>query len=298
MDNIAMDNKQSNGTGAGTGGPRSLASEKRSIFPAHRKRQPLSTMQSHIFAAIAEFIGTFMFLFLAYAGHLMAVSQASVKVNGGMDNQTVLIVGLAYAISLLVNVWAFYRISGGLFNPAVSLGLALTGHIGWVRAALLVPMQLLASMVAAAMARALIPVSIRQANTTLSGGTSVAQGLFLEMFFTAELVFVVLMLAQEKSRDTFMAPIGIGLAMLTCMIPGIFFTGGSLNPARSFGPAVAGRFFPGYHWIYWLGPLMGACLAAGYYHLVKFFRYEEVNPGQDNTRAPTPEPFHDPNNTV
>jgi len=70
------------------------------------------------------------------------------------------------------------------------------------------------------MARALIPVSIYHANTTLSGGTSVPQGLLLEMFFTAELVFVVLMLAQEKSRDTFIAPIGIGLAMLSCMIPG------------------------------------------------------------------------------
>lgn len=102
----------------------------------------------------------------------------------------------------------------------MSLGLALTGHIGWVRTALLIPTQLVASIVAAAMARALVPVPISQANTTLSGGTSVAQGLFLEMFFTAELVFVVLMLAQEKSRDTFMAPIGIGLAMLSCMIPG------------------------------------------------------------------------------
>lgn len=76
-------------------------------------------MQSHIIAAIAEFVGTFMFLFLAFAGHLMAISQAPVTVKGAMDNQTVIIIGLAYAISLLVNVWAFYRISGGLFNPAV-----------------------------------------------------------------------------------------------------------------------------------------------------------------------------------
>lgn len=163
------------------------------------------------------------------------------------------------------------------------------------------------------MARALIPVPITMANTTLSPGTTFVQGLFLEMFFTAELVFVVLMLAQEKSRDTFIAPVGIGLAMLSCMIPGksptrlhlcrlfpdnpstgIFFTGGSLNPARSFGPAVAGRSFPGYHWIYWLGPVMGACVAAGYYHFVKFFRYEEVNPGQDETRSNSPEPEHHP----
>jgi len=88
------------------------------IFPAHRKRTPLSTMQSHIVAAVAEFVGTFMFLFLAFAGHLMAVSREPTP--GTADNQTVLIIGLAYAISLLVNVWAFYRISGGLFNPAVS----------------------------------------------------------------------------------------------------------------------------------------------------------------------------------
>jgi aquaporin related protein len=110
-----MDHKRS----AGTDGQPSLASEKHGIFPAHRKRKPLSPMQSHIFAAVAEFIGTFMFLFLAFAGHLMAVSQAANPVHGAFDNQTVLIIGLAYAISLLVNVWAFYRISGGLFNPAV-----------------------------------------------------------------------------------------------------------------------------------------------------------------------------------
>lgn len=62
---------------------------------------------------------------------------------------------------------------------------------------------------------------------------------------------------------------------------GTFFTGGSLNPARSFGCAVAGRSFPGYHWIYWLGPALGALLAAGYYRFVKWIHYEEANPGQD-----------------
>jgi aquaporin related protein len=60
-----------------------------------------------------------MFLFLAYAGQLMAVSQQTTAAGGGKSDMTVLIIGLAYAISLLVNVWTFYRISGGLFNPAV-----------------------------------------------------------------------------------------------------------------------------------------------------------------------------------
>jgi aquaporin related protein len=54
------------------------------------------------------------------------------------------------------------------------------------------------------------------------------------------------------------------------------------QPARSFGPAVAGTSFPGYHWIYWIGPLLGAVLAAGYYRFVKYFNYEEANPGQDS----------------
>jgi aquaporin related protein len=67
------------------------------------------------------------------------------------------------------------------------------------------------------------------------------------------------------------------------MYTGVYFTGGSANPARSFGCAVASRQFPGYHWIYWLGPGMGACLAYGLFFFVKFIHYEEVNPGQDRS---------------
>lgn len=75
--------------------------------------------------------------------------------------------------------------------------------------------------------------------------------------------------------------------MLTKLIEkkGVYFTGGSLNPARSFGCAVAARSFPGYHWLYWLGPIFGAALAAGYFRFVKWAHYEEVNPGQDSTGA-------------
>lgn len=62
---------------------------------------------------------------------------------------------------------------------------------------------------------------------------------------------------------------------------GVYFTGGSLNPARSFGPCVVNRNFPGYHWIYWLGPFLGAAVAAGYYRFAKYLDYHEANPGQD-----------------
>lgn len=54
-----------------------------------------------------------------------------------------------------------------------------------------------------------------------------------------------------------------------------------MNPARSLGPDVINRTFPGYHWIYWVGPLLGSLLASAFYHLLCFVRWENINPGQD-----------------
>ena len=73
----------------------------------------------------------------------------------------------------------------------------------------------------------------------------------------------------------------------------MFWTGGSLNPARSFGPAVVVKSFPGYHWLYWLGPLTGSLLAAAIYKLIKSLEYESANPDPEqvvplpNTRQAT-----------
>lgn len=89
------------------------------------------------------------------------------------------------------------------------------------------------------------------------------------------------MFAAEKHKATFLAPVAIGLALFVCELPGVYFTGGSLNPARSLGPAVVVKSFPGYHWIYWLGPCFGALLAYAFYTLMKFGEYQTANPGQD-----------------
>jgi len=62
---------------------------------------------------------------------------------------------------------------------------------------------------------------------------------------------------------------------------GVYYTGGSLNPARSFGPCVVVRIFEDYHWIYWIGPLLGSLLASGFYKFIKMLEYETANPGQD-----------------
>lgn len=101
------------------------------------------------------------------------------------------------------------------------------------------------------------------------------------MFLTAQLVFTIFMLAAEKHRATFIAPIGIGLSLFIAELMGVYYTGGSLNPARSFGPCVVLRTFNTYHWIYWIGPILGALLASGFYMFIKALEYETVNPEQD-----------------
>ncbi|KAK0943793.1 putative aquaporin-3 [Friedmanniomyces endolithicus] len=242
-----------------------------------------TAFQGHMIAATGEFVGTFLFLFFGFIGHLMAVDTApNSGKNGVNSNQTVIYIALSYGLSLLVTVWTLFRISGGLFNPAVTLAMVVTGSVPPVRGLILFLPQMLAGICAAAVASVIVPGDIRTVQTTLTPGMSPAQGVFLEMFLTAQLCFTALMLAAEKSKDTFIAPIGIGLAFFVCEIAGVFYTGASLNPTRSFGPAVVGRDFHTYHWIYWIGPFLGALLAAGYFHFVKFFNYEEANPGQDS----------------
>ncbi|KAK5125722.1 hypothetical protein LTR85_011996 [Meristemomyces frigidus] len=213
----------------------------------------------------------------------MAVEQApDTGPNRTNSSSTVIYIAMSYGLSLLVSAWTLYRISGGLFNPAVTLALVVTGTLPPTRGLVLFPAQILGAICAAAAVSAIIPGNISIVETTLAPGVSVAQGVFLEMFLTAQLIMTILMLAAEKSKDTFIAPIGIGMSLFVAEIAGVYYSGASLNPARSFGPCVAAGGFQTYHWIYWIGPGLGAFVAAGYYHFVKFFNYEEANPGQDD----------------
>lgn len=170
-----------------------------------------------------------------------------------------------------------------------------------LRGVMVFPAQLVGGIASAGVVSALFPGPLN-CSTRLGGGTSISQGLFIEMFLTAQLVLVIIMLAVVKHKSTYLAPVGIGLAFFVCElvgkssqptspppyisfltlpVVGDYYTGGSLNPARSLGPDVINRSFPGYHWIYWVGPLLGSLLASGFYHLLRFVHWENINPGQD-----------------
>ncbi|KPV77367.1 uncharacterized protein RHOBADRAFT_11628, partial [Rhodotorula graminis WP1] len=183
-------------------------------------------------------------------------------------SRTVFYIAMAFGLSLAVNAWVFFRFTGSLFNPAVTLGLALVGGITPLRAVFLVPVQLLGGICAAAVIEALTPGPILFA-TTLAPGMSPARGLFLEMFMTTMLPLTIFLLAAERTKVTPFSPIGTGLALAICHLVGIYWTGCGMNPARSLGPEVVSASFPGYAWIYWLGPALGATLAAAFYRLLK-----------------------------
>lgn len=97
--------------------------------------------------------------------------------------------------------------------------MCLVGALPWMRGCLLCFVQILGGIVAAAIVSCLFPGKLN-VGTSLAGGTSITQGLFIEMFLTAELVFTIFMLAAEKHRGTFIAPIGIGLALFIAELTG------------------------------------------------------------------------------
>ena len=140
-------------------------------------------MISDFVAMVGEFIGTTMFLFFAFAGTQIANLNDSSPQPGPSASSTtstvntsnLMFIALSFGFSLMVNVWVFFRISGGLFNPAISLAMALVKIITPIRAALLVVAQVLGGITAAALVNALLPGSL-YVRTRLGGDISTVQG--------------------------------------------------------------------------------------------------------------------------
>ncbi|PQE24685.1 hypothetical protein CJF32_00006941 [Rutstroemia sp. NJR-2017a WRK4] len=229
-------------------------------------------VRGHVVAGIGELIGTTAFLFFAFSAAEVALVSGNNNQGDKIDytaksiqTEQLLYISFGTGISLVVTAWTFFRISGALFDPAVR------------------------AIAASALVAALFNGGLHT-GTTLKPGMSVAQGCICEMICTCQLVFTVLMLAAEKHEATFLAPLGIGLSVFIGEMSSVFWTGGSMNPARSLGPAVINRDFTSYHWIYWVGPICGAILAVLIYKLIKALEYETA---QLDPSELLPEPVED-----
>ncbi|KAK8012109.1 serine/threonine protein kinase [Apiospora arundinis] len=249
------------------------------LIDQFRDRVPIG-FQHNLVASMSEFVGTFFYMLTALGCTAVVNVPSKDGDNLAANPAKLQFIALAWGMSIAVNAWVFFRISGGLFNPAVTLAMFLIRATGPIRALLTVAGQMLGSIAASAVIRSLLPNGTA-AGTKLAAGTSVTQGLFIEMFLTAQVVFAIFMLAAEKHRATYVAPVGIGLAVFICVMMGAYYTGAALNPARSFGPCLVAWDFPSYHWIYWAGPFLGSCLATAFYMFVRKLEYWTINPHQD-----------------
>ncbi|EMG48197.1 AQY1 Aquaporin-1 [Candida maltosa Xu316] len=237
--------------------------------------------KNHLIAFLGEFFGTFMFLWVGMMVAQTANQDPTLHGPGeGSDPMQLIMISLGFGFGVMMAVFMFFRISGGNFNPAVTLTLVLAQAVPPIRGLYMVVAQIIGGMAAAGAVSAMTPGPIAFLNT-LGGGASKSRGVFVEAFGTTILCLTVLLMAVEKSRATFMAPFVIGVSLMLGHLSCLYYSGAGLNPARTFGACVAARSFPVYHWIYWVGPMLGACIAFGIWKIFKVLNYETANPGQD-----------------
>lgn len=235
-------------------------------------------MRDSIRHFVAEFVGIFALVFVGGAALINAQSRGS---GAGL-----LEVALAHGLILAVVVTATMRISGHL-NPAVTLAFLATRRIEPVMAGVYIVAQLLGAMLAAYALRGLFPEA--DAMAARLGGQAVAsnitgwQAIGLEALATFFLVFIVFGTAVDPSAPR-VGGLAIGLVVTADILAIGPLTGASMNPARSFGPAVASGIFEG-QVVYWTGPIIGGLAAALLYDTL--FLRRGVEPVDHGAVRPT-----------
>jgi aquaporin TIP len=220
-------------------------------------------------ALVAEFIGSFALTFVG----IMAIKFAG-DGNGGL-----LTVALAHGLILSVVVSATMHTSGGHLNPAVTFAFLLTGKIKPVAAVGYIVIQLLGGVVAALAVYVIFGGGTQAAGIVFGGTPRVSPNispmiaLLCEIIATFFLTFVIWGTAADP-RARNIGGFGIGLVVAADILAIGPLTGASMNPQRSFGPTLIGAMAENgavlwnHHWVYWVGPIIGAVLAALLYHLV------------------------------
>lgn len=223
---------------------------------------------------VAEFIGTFAFVFFGVGA--ICADQFLRSSTNGQTGFGLLGVALAQGLTFGIMVTALGHISGGHFNPAVTIGFWVTRKLStfdllayWVAQ--------IAGAVAAAYLLRRLPFdawsSVQLGTPDLASGVTRTNGMIFEGVMTFFLVFVVFATAVD-ARGAFnkIAGFAIGLTVTLGVLLGGPFTGAALNPARVLGPALASNHWTN-HGVYWIGPLAGG-LAAGWLYDALFLGKE------------------------
>jgi MIP family channel proteins len=220
---------------------------------------------------LAEFIGTFG---LVFAGP--GAAAVDVASGGGVTGVGV---GMSFGLIVMAMIFALGHISGCHINPAISIAMFATGRIALPRTAGFIAAQL-AGAVLAGLAIVAIVGDDGQAGASVPRINGADAALYSELILTFFLALVVFSVATDDRAQGAFAAIAIGGYV------GFAATGwgpvanASMNPARSFGPAVAANVWDS-HWVYWVGPIAGALLAAAVYEMLRAPAVAGMEPPRD-----------------
>lgn len=213
-------------------------------------------------AWLAEAIATYGLVFFGPLSVILAVSSF----GEGLTTMSVLFISLGHGGAIALMIYAFGHVSGAHINPAVTIPMIITKKIGITDGIGYIVFQLIGAVAAAGTLKAILPELGGKINFATQGGpsdlinNSISSGFAIEAILTFFLVLVIFMTAVHKKASPGWHGFTIGGMVFLIHLVAVPLTGASVNPARTFGPALISGFWE-FHWLYWAAPIVGGIIA-------------------------------------
>ena len=228
----------------------------------------------------AEAIATYALVFFGPLSIILSV----VAFGDGLSIESIIMISLGHGAVIGLMVYAFGHISGAHINPAVTIPMMITKKISVQDGIGYIIFQLLGAIIAALSLKAILPELGAKVNFGTQGGpsellnSSIMAGITVEIILTFFLVTVIFLTAVHKKAPAGIHGISIGGMVFLLHLVGVPLTGASMNPARTFGPAVVSGFWE-LHWLYWVAPIIGGIIAG------VIMNYVFVNKAEPKTKS-------------
>ena len=228
----------------------------------------------------AEAIATYALVFFGPLSIILSV----VAFGDGLSIESIIMISLGHGAVIGLMVYAFGHISGAHINPAVTIPMMITKKISVQDGIGYIIFQLIGAIVAALSLKAILPELGAKVNFGTQGGpsellnSSIIAGVTVEIILTFFLVTVIFLTAVHKKAPAGIHGISIGGMVFLLHLVGVPLTGASMNPARTFGPAVVSGFWE-LHWLYWVAPIIGGIIAG------VIMNYVFVNKAEPKTKS-------------
>ena len=228
----------------------------------------------------AEAIATYALVFFGPLSIILSV----VAFGDGLSIESIIMISLGHGAVIGLMVYAFGHISGAHINPAVTIPMMITKKISVQDGIGYIIFQLIGAIVAALSLKAILPELGAKVNFGTQGGpsellnSSIMAGIAVEIILTFFLVTVIFLTAVHKKAPAGIHGISIGGMVFLLHLVGVPLTGASMNPARTFGPAVVSGFWE-LHWLYWIAPIVGGIIAG------VIMNYVFVNKAEPKTKS-------------